>query len=382
MMVARLFRVNMSNTLLKHKSKNKLGHTPRPILTGKALILLPLLFLSIFSSSEAFAHPMGNFSINHYSKIEAGENLLKLKYIIDMAEIPTFGERMDMDKNGDKDISPEEQSVYLSRKVEELKKGLTLRLNDKPLELRTSSSNMVFPPGAGGLPTTKITVEYRAGIEKGDLVDVNKVFYEDDNYSGRTGWKEIIVLGKKGETYIVNSSAPSEDISNELLSYPQDAISSPPQDLQATFSFSLGVGETGVASTKVQEKYSKSPHVKTPRSSFTDILSKKDLTFPIILFSLVVAFGFGAFHALSPGHGKTIVAAYLVGSRGTAGHALLLGIIVTLTHTIGVFALGLVTLYASRYILPEKLYPWLGFVSGLMIVVIGIALFFKRFSSL
>lgn len=263
----------------------------------------------------------------------------------------------------------------------ELKKGLTLELNDKPLELKVESKNMVFPPGAGGLPTTKITVEYVANIEKGDLLGINKVFYKDSNYLGRTGWKEIIVLGKKGETYIADSSAPSEDISNELSSYPQDAISSPPQDLEASFSFSLGVGK-GIASTKAQEKYSKSPRVKTPRNSFTEILTKKDLTFPIILFSLAIAFGFGAFHALSPGHGKTIVAAYLVGSRGTAGHALLLGTIVTLTHTIGVFALGLVTLYASRYILPEKLYPWLGFASGLMIVIIGISLFFKRLVSL
>ncbi len=338
------------------------------LVVGKSPILsLLLLLVTYLSSSEAFAHPMGNFSINHYSKIESGENAFKLKYIIDMAEIPTFGERMDMDKNGDKVISPEEQSAYLSRKAEELKERLSLKLNDKPLELQVVSSNMSFIPGAGGLPTTKITVECEANIEKSNLVNINNVFYEDSNYSARTGWKEIIVLGKKGETYIVNSGAPSEDISNELSSYPTDAISSPPQNLRVNFSFSLGVGEANV-STKFQKKYLKSPRVKTPKSSFTEILSKKDLTFPIILFSLAVAFAFGAFHALSPGHGKTIVAAYLVGSRGTAGHALLLGTLVTLTHTMGVFALGLVTLYASRYILPERLYPWLGFVSGLMIV--------------
>ena len=141
---------------------------------------------------------------------------------------------------------------------------------------------------------------------------------------------------------------------------------------------------SGVASTEIQDEElsSRTSKVKTPRSSFTELLSKKDITFEIIVFSLIVAFGFGAFHALSPGHGKTIVAAYLVGSRGTAGHALFLGVIVTLTHTIGVFALGLVTLYASRYILPEKLYPWLGFISGLTIVVIGIVLFQKRYLAL
>src|SRR5713101_1482898 len=116
--------MNMFNALLKYKPKNKLGHAPHPTSIGKSLILPSLLLLLIcLSSSATFAHPMGNFSINHYSKIQSGENALELKYIIDMAEISTFEERMDMDKNGDKDISSEEQSAYLSRKVEELKKG-------------------------------------------------------------------------------------------------------------------------------------------------------------------------------------------------------------------------------------------------------------------
>ena len=83
-------------------------------------------------------------------------------------------------------------------------------------------------------------------------------------------------------------------------------------------------------------------------------------------------------HALSPGHGKTVVAAYLVGNRGTARHALFLGGVVTFTHTIGVFLLGFVTLYLSRYVVPERLYPWVGFISGLTILAIGASLFHQR----
>ncbi|MDQ5852832.1 MAG: sulfite exporter TauE/SafE family protein, partial [Chloroflexota bacterium] len=97
-----------------------------------------------------------------------------------------------------------------------------------------------------------------------------------------------------------------------------------------------------------------------------------------IAFALLLALGLGAVHALSPGHGKTVVGAYLVGARGTARHALFLGLTVTMTHTISVFALGLVTLYASQYILPEQLYPWLGILSGAMVVVMGITLFTQR----
>ncbi|MGH7802581.1 MAG: nickel/cobalt transporter [Thermodesulfobacteriota bacterium] len=373
--------IRFSQCRLRECVRNdNLGEFIRPLLT----ILLPLLtFLLFLPSVPAFAHPMGNFSINHYSKIEVADNKFKTKYLIDMAEIPTFQELMEIDTDGDKNISSYEKSTYLSKKAEELKKGLSLKLNEKPIELTTDSSDMVFIPGAGGLPTVKINVEYEAKLQKDSLVELNRVFYQDDNYPGRTGWKEVIVIGK-GEVSIVDSSAPSRDLSDELSRYPEDTLSSPPQDLGASFSFSLGVRETGVASTGIQDEElnSRTSKVKTPRSSFTELLSKKDLTFEIIVFSLIVAFGFGAFHALSPGHGKTIVAAYLVGSRGTADHALFLGAIVTLTHTIGVFALGLVTLYASRYILPEKLYPWLGFISGLTIVVIGIVLFQKRYLAL
>jgi ABC-type nickel/cobalt efflux system permease component RcnA len=86
----------------------------------------------------------------------------------------------------------------------------------------------------------------------------------------------------------------------------------------------------------------------------------------------------GALHALEPGHGKTVVAAYLVGSHGTPRHALLLGLIVTLTHTAGVYALGLITLYASQYVVPERLYPWLGLISGLLVAALGVSLLWRR----
>jgi ABC-type nickel/cobalt efflux system permease component RcnA len=97
-----------------------------------------------------------------------------------------------------------------------------------------------------------------------------------------------------------------------------------------------------------------------------------------MLFGLLLAFGFGAMHAMSPGHGKTVVGAYLVGSRGTIKHAVFLGLTVTITHTLGVFAIGLITLFASNYILPERIMPFLSFVSGLLVFFIGVTLFKDR----
>jgi ABC-type nickel/cobalt efflux system permease component RcnA len=98
----------------------------------------------------------------------------------------------------------------------------------------------------------------------------------------------------------------------------------------------------------------------------------------VLLLSIFLAMLLCAFHALEPGHGKALVAAYLVGSRGTSMHALLLGIIVTVSHTAGVYLLGGVTLNISKYVVAERLYPWMGFSSGIAIAVIGLVMFFRR----
>jgi ABC-type nickel/cobalt efflux system permease component RcnA len=113
--------------------------------------------------------------------------------------------------------------------------------------------------------------------------------------------------------------------------------------------------------------------------SFESLVERENLGPGVILLSLLIAMFWGAAHALSPGHGKAMVAAYLVGSRGTPRHALLLGLTVTVTHTAGVFALGLVTLGLSELIVPDQLYPWLNLVSALLVVGVGVSVLRTRF---
>ena len=112
------------------------------------------------------------------------------------------------------------------------------------------------------------------------------------------------------------------------------------------------------------------------------LLRRPDLGPGLVLLGIAMAVVFGAFHALSPGHGKTLVAAYLVGSRGTFRHAALLGASVTVTHTFSVFLIGIATLFVSSYVVPEKIIPVLGVASGLSIFVIGAWLFWKRMQAL
>jgi ABC-type nickel/cobalt efflux system permease component RcnA len=240
---------------------------------------------------------------------------------------------------------------------------------------------VMFPPGAGGLPTLKLGVVYRAVLDEGGLAHLNELRYRDSNFAGRAGWKEIVASGGQG-VMLVQSSVPERDRSQELSDYPTDLLNSPPQDLEARVIFARGGGVPVVGAPRLQLEPARLEvnRQATPSRSFTELVTTQHLGFGVILFATAVAAGLGAFHALEPGHGKTVVAAYLVGSKGTAWHALLLGLIVTGTHTAGVYLLGAVTLFATRYVVPEQLYPWLGVISGLIIAGLGCSLFLRRYA--
>lgn len=327
------------------------------------------------------AHPMGNFSINHYSEISMNSDGVAIHYIIDMAEIPTFQEMTALDLNGDNRISNSEAARYSQKQALQFQQGLSFTFNGTRYPLQARASNLRILPGAGGLPTLLITAEYLVPWQAKILTEKNSIDYRDSNFEDRIGWKEI-VLHRNKELPVLNTDAASTDRSKKLTQYPADPMISPPQETQTVIvfgvapSFAVRTGEQSATGNGAADQSSSQASKRDDR--FTRLISQKDLSGGIILLSLLIAFGLGAMHALSPGHGKTIVAGYLIGSRGTAYHAFFLGAVVTLTHTIGVFALGLITLFGSRYILPETLYPWLSFLSGISILIIGVSLFRKR----
>ena len=191
-------------------------------------------------------------------------------------------------------------------------------------------------------------------------------------FSDRIGWRAIQILPGSGTD--VTSSVAATDPTDGLRSYPQDLLSSPPDEGAASFQVRPGSG--GITAPPGLEGGDSSED--RALGGFANSLAGGDSHGLLIVFLLAAAFGWGALHALAPGHGKAMVAAYLVGSRGTPRHALILGLTVTATHTAAVFALGLVTLAASEYVLPEDLYPWLGVASGLMVVAIGFAVMRSR----
>ncbi len=198
--------------------------------------------------------------------------------------------------------------------------------------------------------------------------------FEDANYPGRIGWREIVVKPLSGVT-IFNSSAFGNGLSDELKSYPAGMLSAPLAEAKAELSFARGPLPTGARPLMSRDGR---PAQTPARDLLAELIAVPDLTPALALLGLLFAIVLGAAHALSPGHGKTVVGAYLVGSRGTARHAAFLGLTVTITHTAGVFALGIVTLLASQYVVPEKLFPILSFASGAIVLGIGLSLFIRR----
>lgn len=322
----------------------------------------------------ALAHPLGNFTINQFSRIVIGQDQLSLYYVLDLAEIPTFQEVSRIDLNGDDVLNDEERSAYLSQMAQELAQRLYVSVNESPIPLAISDQQMSFSPGQGGLRILRMELLFKGAMPKTGDSEAQDLYYRNDNYTQRVGWKEIIVQAGQGVS-LNESTVPQLDRSDELRSYPDDFLNSPPNQLEARSTFVLGsVGQS--------QRVSPTPKLTEPTSKsgdiFASLLAKESLSLSVILISIMAAMGLGALHALSPGHGKTVMAAYLVGTKGTAIHALFLGLTVTVSHTVGVLILALVVLHASNVIAPEQLYPWLSLGSGVIILSIGAWLIASR----
>jgi ABC-type nickel/cobalt efflux system permease component RcnA len=310
----------------------------------KRLTLIALAAATLVWPALASAHPLGNFTINRFSRVEASGPRLYVRYVLDMAEIPTYqAGRID-------------QRAYARR----IAANAHLTVDGKPVALVPLRSALAHPRGAAGLRTTRLEVVLAGPVLHGRV----SVSYHDNNYRNRIGWKEIVV----------GASTPST--SHELRAYPKDLLQSPLNVTSAKAELSPTRGPD------VPPTLSSGVSLEAPDriadSGFASLVGRSHLSALVILASLAAALFWGAAHALSPGHGKTIVTAYLVGQRGTPAHAALLGLIVTITHTLGVFALGVVTLALSQLIVPDQLYPWLNLVSGLLVVGIGAAVLRAR----
>ncbi len=316
----------------------------------RRLLLLTLAVVVLGAPAAADAHPLGNFTVNRFAAVELAGDRVYVRYVLDLAEIPTYQERGRVTRPG--------FAASVARRLD-------VSLDGRPVPLETISSRSTLRPGAGGLKTLRFEAVYRA---RGSG---SRLRLRDRNYAARVGWREIVVRARDGAE-LLSASVPSESASDELRAYPDQLLSDPLDVARATATFRPG--DAAAAPPALGAVRS----VDHAGGRFESLIAERDLGFGAVALALLLAAFWGAAHALTPGHGKAIVAGYLVGSRGKPRHAVALGLIVTVTHTIGVFALGLVTLALSAFIVPEQLYPWLTLVSGLLVVGVGASVLRSR----
>ncbi|MEH2046154.1 nickel/cobalt transporter [Nostoc sp.] len=334
-----------------------------------------IIAICLFWMPRADAHPLGNFTINHYAGVQVAPDGVGIDYVLDMAEIPAFQEINHLDTNRDRKAEPVETVQYPDQKCQEVNSHLELLIDKQPLALSLIKSTVEFPPGVGGLSTLRLSCNFQGTTE---LVSANQLIeFEDQFYPQRLGWREITVAANG---IPIQGDFSSLSITNRLRDYPTELLSSPLDQRRIDFKLNSSLTSSQQAPPASVKLSSRLDNALTGRSNdvFTSLITQENHNFLTILIALAIAFLWGGLHALSPGHGKTIVGAYLVGSRSNAQHALFLGLIITITHTAGIFALGLVTLGTSKFILTEQLYPWLSVLSGVLVTVIGLNLFISR----
>ncbi|MBI1880306.1 MAG: high-affinity nickel-transporter [Chloroflexi bacterium] len=344
-----------------------------------SVITLTLIAAHLFAPLAA-AHPLGNFTINQYVGLQVSRQAITLDYVLDMAEIPTFQEIAGFDANQNGQADPTETDNYQLTQCQAIRADLDLRLNGQVAALNLESTALEFPPGAGGLPTLRLTCTFHAPL--GVTAQNIQVQFKNNAYAERLGWREIVMTGD-GVSLPDDLAPLSQSVSHRLAIYPNDLLSSPLNQREVSFMLVLNP-TSGQQSAQLSDASAGQPAGQSlnpavdRNDGFTRLITTENLSPITLLVALAISFVWGAAHALTPGHGKTIVAAYLVGSRGTTRHAFFLGLTTTVTHTAGVFILGFLTLFASQFILPERLYPWLGVASGLLVVSIGGSLFKER----
>jgi ABC-type nickel/cobalt efflux system permease component RcnA len=320
----------------------------------KRLPLLVAVLAALALPAIVSAHPLGNFTINHSSSVVVSGDRVYVHYVLDMAEIPTLQGR-------------QAGRINANALRREVAPDIELLVDGRRVQLKPVRQRLQLRPGAGGLPTAR----YELVLAGPQFEETASVTLRDETYAGRIGWKEVVVSAVGGAR-ISSSSAPAVSPSQQLRAYPADGLSSPLAVTQARAKVEPGdgPGTPPQLTSPVTEKHG---------SGFESLVTR-DVGATGILLALALALFWGAAHALGPGHGKSIVAAYLIGQRGTVRHAAYLGGIVTVTHTAGVFALGAITLLLSEFIVPEDLYPWLNLLAGLMVVAIGVTVLRARLS--
>jgi ABC-type nickel/cobalt efflux system permease component RcnA len=337
---------------------------------------------ALVGAPAALAHPLGNFTVNHASEITISPGYARIVYALDMAEIPTFQERSAIDASHDGSISRAESAAWARAEAGRLGPLLALTASGRTVDLTDRcGATAVLRRGQGGLPVLRMVAVFDAAIP-----DAGTLRFEDRTFAGRIGWKEVTLSASAGGGVRVSrSDVPSVSPSDHLRRYPANLLQSPLAVTRASADYAEAgpAASSGGASRPMPcpGVAAAVPASTASGSAFASLVTRR-LTPAVLAVSLLLAFVFGVMHALGPGHGKTVTAAYLVGAGARVRQAVGVGVAVASMHTFSVLALGVIAVALSASFPAERIYPWLTFVTGAVAVVLGSVLLALRIRAL
>jgi nickel/cobalt exporter len=326
-----------------------------------AVLLLPAITL---------AHPLGNFTINHYAGLRVETDRVLLDVVIDQAEVPAFQARLAFDADDDGSVSDEEAEVGRIVACTDLAADLRLTADGAALELRPVTAGLSFPTGTSGLSTLRLVCGFEAALPAALSTETpTRIAFTDSSHEDRLGWREIVVVGSGAIVTVVDGGARPASVSQRLAVYPEELVAQPLMDESVTVD--AVAGGPILAAVEVLDAAVVAAVPGGIEGDLPSIFQAADVTPFVLLLSLATAGFLGAGHALTPGHGKTLMAAYLVGTRGTPLHALGLGLSVSVSHTVGILVLAAIVMGAADVLPPDLVVRGAPVVAAISILGIG-----------
>jgi ABC-type nickel/cobalt efflux system permease component RcnA len=322
-------------------------------------------------ATAASAHPLGNFTVNHYNGITVRTDAVDVFSVVDAAEIPTAQQRHSVDTNHDGTLDDGERSTFATATCAKVALRETLVVNGTAARLTAQAASYSLRAGAAGLRTSRIECRLHAPVAS--ITRNVRLTFADTYDSGRIGWREITATGVG--VHLVNAPVPATSVSDQLRHYPNDLLSAPLDVRAANIDVAPGAGRSTFAKQLAQVPGAGPLARVVDRLDkfFSGLAGSRHLTLGVGLLAVLVSVLLGATHAALPGHGKTVMAAYIAGKHGSVRDAVLVGATVTVTHTAGVLVLGL-ALSLSSSLAGDRVESELGVVSGALVVAVGVGL--------
>ncbi|KOG24423.1 nickel transporter [Streptomyces viridochromogenes] len=335
--------------------------TARRLLASSAAVLTAACSLTLFPAGSASAHPLGNFTVNRYDGLVAAPGELRVHHVEDLAEIPATQAEPDIEKTG--------RTAWARQRCEDAARDSEVTVDGRTVGLTLNSSHARVRPGQAGLDTLRVECRLTARLPEDTTIDLG---FRGAGAEAGPGWREITARGDR--MTLAASDVPKDSVSRELTEYPEELLSSPADTRTA----SLRVRPGGPALAEAEQDTPASSVLPRGADRWTraldGLVSRQDLTVGFAALALVLAIFLGAMHALAPGHGKTLMAAVAAarGGRARMKDVLPLAASVTVTHTLGVVALGLLVTAGSAA--APSVITWLGIASGALVIAAGATL--------